>query len=144
MKKIQNPRTDEDGSRGNVLGMPELRPADVLSEKCPSREVLRHISSRWGMLVFCALRDGEQHRFSEIRRTIGGISEKMLSQTLQKLEYDGFVLRTEYPVVPPHVEYRLTELGVEFGVRVVDLVGWLEGNYARIHESQLGHGSSHA
>lgn len=136
MKKVEKSR-GKDGSADNVLAIPELRSADVLSEKCPSREVLRHISSRWGMLVFCALCDGENHRFSEIRRTIGGISEKMLSQTLQKLEYDGFVSRTEFPVVPPHVEYQLTELGAGFGVRVVELVTWLEGNYDQIRESQL-------
>lgn len=101
---------------------------DVFSDKCPSREILRHVTGRWGMLVFFALRDGEAKRFSELRRTIKGVSEKMLAQTLQQLEGDGFVKRIVYPVVPPHVEYQLTPLGIEFGQRVIDLVGWLEDN----------------
>ncbi|SBT17804.1 putative HTH-type transcriptional regulator YybR [Marinomonas gallaica] len=101
---------------------------DVFSNKCPSREVLRHVTGRWGMLVFLALRDGEAKRFSHLRRTIQGVSEKMLAQTLQQLEADGFVTRIVYPVVPPHVEYQLTPLGIEFGQKVIDLVGWLEDN----------------
>ncbi|SBS30859.1 putative HTH-type transcriptional regulator YybR [Marinomonas aquimarina] len=101
---------------------------DVFSDKCPSREILRHVTGRWGMLVFVALQDGEAKRFSELRRTIKGVSEKMLAQTLQQLEGDGFVKRIVYPVVPPHVEYQLTPLGIEFGQRVMNLIGWLEDN----------------
>ncbi len=112
-----------------ILGMPD---GDVLAEKCPSREILKHVSGRWGLLVFWALKDGEKHRFSELRRTISGISEKMLAQTLKQLELDGFVDRTVHPVVPPHVEYQLTQLGAEFGTRVADLVNWLEDNYKNI------------
>lgn len=109
---------------------------DVFSEKCPSREILRHVTGRWGMLVFLALRDGEAKRFSELRRTIKGVSEKMLAQTLQQLEGDAFVKRIVYPVVPPHVEYQLTPLGIEFGQRVIDLVGWLEENLLDILDQQ--------
>lgn len=110
--------------------------ANVLAPECPSREVLRHISGRWGALIFWALKDGEKHRFSDLRRTIRGISEKMLSQTLQQLEYDGFVERIVHPVVPPHVEYRLTPLGAEFGTRMAELIGWLEDNFIKILESR--------
>lgn len=105
---------------------------DVFSDKCPSREVLRHVTGRWGMLVFYALRDGELHRFSELKRTIVGVSEKMLAQTLQQLESDGFVTRVVYPVVPPHVEYQLTALGIEFALRVIELIGWLEDNLEQV------------
>jgi DNA-binding HxlR family transcriptional regulator len=84
------------------------------------------------MLVFFALQDGEAKRFSELRRTIKGVSEKMLAQTLQQLEGDGFVKRIVYPVVPPHVEYQLTPLGIEFGQRVMNLIGWLEDNLSTI------------
>ena len=66
------------------------------------------------------------HRFSDLRRKIGGVSEKMLAQTLQWLEADGFVLRVQYPVVPPHVEYSLTPLGQEVALRVRDLADWIE------------------
>lgn len=109
---------------------------DVFSDQCPSREVLRHVTGRWGMLVFFALRDGQFHRFSELRRRISGVSEKMLAQTLQQLEGDGFIDRVVHPVVPPHVEYRLTSMGAEFAERVIDLIGWLEDNLLDILEQR--------
>ncbi len=105
---------------------------DVFSDKCPSRDILKHVTSRWGVLVLFALKDGETHRFSELRRKISGVSEKMLAQTLQALELDGFVLRTSYPVVPPHVEYSLTTLGLEVAVRVANLADWIEDNLTDI------------
>ncbi len=98
---------------------------DVFSSNCPSREILTHITSRWAVLLLAALLNGTQ-RFSELRRKVGGISEKMLAQTLQTLEHDGFVERISYPVVPPHVEYRLTPLGMEAGRQLESLVGWIE------------------
>lgn len=109
---------------------------DVFSDKCPSRVVLNHVTSRWGVLVLVALKDGQVHRFSELRRAINGVSEKMLAQTLQTLEQDGFVLRTSYPVVPPHVEYSLTTLGFEVSERVAALVNWLEDNILLILEGK--------
>jgi len=108
-----------------------LRRGDLFSAKCPSREVLRHVTSRWGVLVLVALLD-ETHRFSELRRKIGGVSERMLAQTLQWLEGDGLVLRKAYPVVPPHVEYSLTPLGHEVGKKVEALADWIEFNLPAI------------
>lgn len=107
----------------------------VFSEACPSREILKHLTSRWGVLVLLALLDG-MHRYSTLRRKIGGVSEKMLAQTLQQLEADGFLTRTSLPVVPPHVEYRLTELGREAAERVRVLADWIEVNMPRILEAQ--------
>ncbi len=109
---------------------------DVFSDKCPSRAVLTHVTSRWGILVLVALKDGQTHRFSELRRTITGISEKMLAQTLQNLAQDGFVLRTAYPVVPPHVEYSLTPLGMDVSERVAELAAWVEDNILHIMSIQ--------
>ncbi len=106
---------------------------ELFAEACPSRDVLKHVTSRWGVLVLIALLTGT-HRFSELRRKIGGVSERMLSQTLQWLEEDGFVSRVSYPVVPPHVEYSLTPLGEEVGARVRDLADWIELNLPRIAE----------
>lgn len=103
----------------------------VFSEKCPSREVLKHVTSRWGVLVLVALLAGT-HRFSDLRRKIGGVSEKMLAQTLQWLEQDGLVRRTAYPVVPPHVEYDLTPMGLEVARHVEQLVDWIEDNLGAI------------
>lgn len=99
----------------------------VFSEYSPSRDVLKHVTSRWGVLLLVALLDGPQ-RFGELRRKVGGISEKMLGQTLHWLEQDGFVQRTAHPVAPPHVDYRLTPLGEGIGRKVGEVVAWIEGN----------------
>ena len=109
----------------------KIRRGDLLSADCPSRQVLRHVTSRWGVLVLIAL-EGETHRFSHLKRMIGGISERMLAQTLQLLEADGLVLRTAYEVVPPHVDYRLTPLGAEAAAKVRELADWIETNLAGI------------
>jgi len=108
-----------------------LRRGDLMSAACPSREVLKHVTSRWGVLVLLAL-EGGTHRFSELRRAIGGVSERMLAQTLQALEGDGLVSRVAYPVVPPHVEYSLTPLGSEAAEKVRALADWIESSLPRI------------
>ena len=108
-----------------------LARGDLFAEKCPSRDVLKHVTSRWGVLLLVALLAGT-HRFSELRRKVNGISEKMLAQTLQWLEGDGFVERISYPVVPPHVEYTLTPLGQEIGRKVESLADWIETNLPTI------------
>ncbi len=127
---------NQDQASTQALPLAELMRRGVLfSEKCPSREVLKHVTSRWGVLVLVALLGGT-HRFSDLRRKIGGVSEKMLAETLQWLEGDGFVLRTAYPVVPPHVEYSLTPLGMEVARRVEGLADWIEENLPRILQSQ--------
>ena len=109
----------------------QVKQGNVLEKECPSREILRDVTNRWGVLTILAL-TGDTLRFSELRRKISGISEKMLSQTLQALEADGFVNRIAYPVVPPHVEYSLTPLGEEVCVRVQELTGWIEDNLPSI------------
>jgi DNA-binding HxlR family transcriptional regulator len=105
----------------------------LLSDACPSREVLKHVTSRWGVLVLIVLITGT-HRFSALRRKIRGVSERMLAQTLQWLEDDGIVLRVSYPVVPPHVEYSLTPMGQEVAEKIRDLADWIEVSTPRIGE----------
>ncbi len=90
---------------------------------CPSRVLLNHVTGKWSVLVLVALAE-RTLRWSELRRAVEGVSEKMLAQTLQTLEADGLVHREAFPVVPPHVEYRLTELGVDLVQRLVPLVAW--------------------
>ncbi|MGL3999507.1 winged helix-turn-helix transcriptional regulator [Pantoea eucalypti] len=104
---------------------------ELLNVNCPSRDVLKRVTSRWSVLILLALQD-QTLRFSELRRTVGGVSERMLAQNLRYLEEDGFVQRIAYDVVPPHVEYRLTPLGREVGEQVVGLADWLELNLGRI------------
>jgi DNA-binding HxlR family transcriptional regulator len=117
-----------------------MRRGELFSEKCPSREVLKHVTSRWGVLLLVALLGGTL-RFSDLRRKVNGISEKMLAQTLQWLEGDGFVERISYPVVPPHVEYRLTPLGGEVGLKVAALADWIEVKLPEILAAQRRNGS---
>ncbi len=108
-----------------------MRRGDLLSAACPSRAVLQHVTSRWGVLLFVVLLGGT-HRFSELRRKVDGVSEKMLAQTLRWLQEDGFVERRSFNTVPPHVEYRLTPLGLQVGRRVEGLADWIEENMAVI------------
>ena len=109
----------------------QLRDGNLFAEQCPSREVLKHVTSRWGVLILVALRDGT-HRFSDLRRKMGGVSEKMLAQSLQALEQDGFINRVSYPVVPPHVEYSLTPLGEHVSDKVAALADWIELNLPQV------------
>ncbi|WP_328895749.1 winged helix-turn-helix transcriptional regulator [Streptomyces sp. NBC_00236] len=101
------------------------RGPDVRQPMCPSRLVLEHVTSRWGVLVLAALLE-RSYRFSELRREVGGVSEKMLAQTLQTLERDGFVDRDAKPVIPPRVDYSLTDLGREAAGQVWALARWSE------------------
>lgn len=129
--KIMKPQNLAD-----TISFPEqLRRGELLNVNCPSREILKRVTSRWGVLILIAL-SNETLRFSALRRKIGGVSEKMLAQTLQNLEEDGFIDRIAYPVVPPHVEYKLTSLGREVQEQVEGLALWLEENLPRIMEQR--------
>lgn len=92
---------------------------------CPHRLVLEHVTSRWGVLVPIRLQE-RPHRFSELRRAIGRVSEKMLTRTLQTLERDGLVHRDAKPVIPPRVDYSLTDLGREAAEQVSAPALWTE------------------
>ena len=113
----------------------KMRRGEIFAVECPSREILKHVTSRWGVLVLVALME-RTHRFSELRRKVGEVSEKMLAQTLQQLEQDGFINRVSHPVVPPHVEYSLTPLGVGVGKQVEALTDWIETNLPKIMTAQ--------
>ena len=109
----------------------QISRGDLMAAACPSREVLKHVTSRWGVLVLIAL-EGGTRRFSQLRRAIGGVSERMLAQTLQWLEQDGMVDRRAFDVVPPHVEYSLTPLGREAAEKVRALADWIEVSMPQI------------
>jgi DNA-binding HxlR family transcriptional regulator len=107
-----------------VAGPPGWMKGDVFDSNCPSRTILDHVTSKWAVLVLAALQGGPL-RFSALRRTIGGVSEKMLAQTLRTLESDGFLDREVAPTTPPQVTYSLTVLGMELTERVTGLVEWI-------------------
>ncbi|MEU6282470.1 helix-turn-helix domain-containing protein [Streptomyces sp. NPDC047028] len=99
---------------------------DVFAKACPSRGTLEHVTGRWGGLTLGALYEGSL-RFNELRRRVDGVSEKMLSQTLQALERDGLVHREAQPTNPPRVDYELTPLGREVAGRLLSLIQCVEG-----------------
>ena len=102
-----------------------LRRGDVFAPGCLSREVMRHVTSSWGVLILIALGDGTM-RFSELRRRVAGVSERMLAETLRRLEGDRLVTRRAHDVVPPHTDYTLTPLGQEAAAKVGALADWIE------------------
>ena len=111
---------------------------DVFDQNCPSRGVLDHVTSRWGVLILDALRE-RPYRFNELRRRIGGVSEKMLAQTLQTLERDGFVLRDAHPVIPPRVDYSLTPLGRQAADLTDALKTWVEAHVPEVLDARDRH-----
>ncbi len=112
--------------------------ADVFNRNCGSRPVLQNVASRWGVLALVALREGP-YRFNALRRRVDGVSERMLSQTLQTLERDGMIHREVQQSIPPHVEYTLTGLGAQVAEKLHDLIHILEGNLDAIAEAQAGY-----
>lgn len=121
----------------------KMRRGDLKAAGCPSRQVLKHLTSQWGVLVLITLEDGT-HRFSALRRAIDGVSERMLAQTLQWLEQDGLVDRKAFDVVPPHVEYTLTDLGREAAEKVRRLADWVEENLPRVQSAREARASGAA
>lgn len=108
---------------------------DVYEDRCPTRMVLDRIADKWAVLILDRLEDGPV-RFNAIRREIKGISQKVLSQTLKKLERDGLVTRTVYPTVPVTVEYALTPLGRTLTETVSALAHWAEHNMDAVLAAQ--------
>ncbi len=100
-------------------------------EDCDVRQILDRIGDKWSLLVI-ALLDNESMRFTELKKTIDGISQRMLTVTLRQLERDGLVSRTVYPVVPPRVDYELTPLGVTLHATIQSLVSWTETHQSEI------------
>ncbi|WP_353644989.1 helix-turn-helix domain-containing protein [Mesorhizobium sp. WSM2239] len=106
------------------------------SEDCRAvSEILQRVGDKWTVLVVGKLGNGRM-RFSELRTAVGGISQKMLTTTLRGLERDGFVTRTQYPTIPPRVEYELTDLGFELLKPVNALGEWARKNTDRVNEAR--------
>ncbi|ENA29220.1 MULTISPECIES: winged helix-turn-helix transcriptional regulator [Pseudomonas] len=114
---------------------------DTFSADCPTRRILDRIADKWTVLILDLLLESPL-RFNELLRRIGGLSQKMLSQTLKTLERDGLVLRTAFPTVPVTVEYRITELGVTLAETLKPLRLWAEANMEAIDQAQLRYDST--
>lgn len=113
--------------------MADLR-FDVMNPACPSRTVLRHLTDRWTPLVVGALEEGPL-RFGELRDSIGGVTAKVLTETLRSMERDGLVTRTAHDVMPPRVDYALTPLGRTLVPPLQALRSWAQDHAAEVLEA---------
>ncbi|MDQ0715498.1 DNA-binding HxlR family transcriptional regulator [Streptomyces luteogriseus] len=107
-------------------------------EDCQVRQILDRIADKWSLLVI-ALLDNRRLRFTELRREIDGVSQRMLTVTLRSLERDGLVKRTVHPVVPPRVEYELTSLGRTLHTTIQSLVTWTEAHQEEIAQARTAY-----
>jgi DNA-binding HxlR family transcriptional regulator len=109
--------------------------ADVFARDCSSRTTLQTVTGRWGSLVLIALGESN-YRFSALRRRVDGVSERMLSQTLQNLERDGMIVRTVLEAIPPKVEYHLTPLGRQVADQLSGLIELVQDNMPVVRDAQ--------
>lgn len=115
----------------------------VRPESCPAaREVLNRVGDKWSVMVVVLLSDGSK-RFSELRRNIEGVSQRMLTLTLRGLERDGLVKRTVYPTVPPRVDYELTALGRSLRQPIQALAKWAEKHRTTVQEARARYDEQH-
>lgn len=106
-------------------------------ETCPVRNVLDRFGDKWSVLILLVLGEVEKMRFNEIHKTIGSISQKMLTSSLRILEADGLVKRTIFPEIPPRVEYEITDRGNSLLVHIHGLVEWAKENMDSIKQSRM-------
>lgn len=114
---------------------PPIPPKSALARECPIRDVLAGIGNRWSLLVLLNLSRGTK-RFSELKREIGDVSQRMLAETLRGLEQDGLVKRRVHATVPPKVEYSLTPLGESLFEQVQSLINWTNQNHSQIRRAR--------
>jgi DNA-binding HxlR family transcriptional regulator len=113
----------------------------VLDPGCASRRLFEAVSGKWSPLVVMALKGGGKRRHGELRRELGGVSQKMLIQTLRQLETNGLVEREVHPVVPPKVEYSLTPLGRSLQPLLEAIYQWSERRLPEVEEARLRAGA---
>jgi DNA-binding HxlR family transcriptional regulator len=115
---------------------------DFIAEACPVAEVLDHVAGKWAIGIVVAAAHGPI-RFTELERTVGGISRRMLTLTLRRLERDGLLERTVYPTVPPRVEYALTAMAHELYGTLAELTGWAERYRGEIATARAAYDREH-
>jgi DNA-binding HxlR family transcriptional regulator len=112
------------------------KPANPYDMNCPSRGVLELVGSKWAMLLLCSLQKGPV-RTGDLMRAVGGISQKMFTQTIRELERNGLVERISYPEVPPRVEYKLTKMGQSISKLIKRMEKWVVANFDQLLASQI-------
>jgi DNA-binding HxlR family transcriptional regulator len=120
------------------------RRGDLFDPACPTRKLLDRIGTKWASMVMKVLADVDELRFTDLRRRMPGVSQKMLSSTLQNLTVDGLVARRVEDTVPPRVHYRLTDLGRSLEVPLAALRTWAEEHMAEVDAARAGRGATHA
>lgn len=115
---------------------------DAFLSVCPSRQLLDRLADKWVSLVLCSLAEGEQ-RYSEIARTVAGVSQKMLTQTLRNLERDGVIIRSITPAVPVRVSYRLTPLGESLLPVMRAVKDWAESRMPEVQAARRRYDAHH-
>lgn len=131
------------GGPGCEPSISDVLVSDVFKRACPSRSALEAVAGKWGILAMLALGEGG-YRFNALRRRVEGVSEKMLSQTLQTLERDGMVVRSVVTTIPPRVEYSLTPLGTRVAVRLRTLTDLFEDSIDEIMLARATYDAHHA
>lgn len=111
-------------------------------ENCPVRCIIGRIGDKWSVLIINLLGEAGTMRFNEISKTLGDISQKMLTSTLRSLESDGLISRQIYPEVPPRVEYKLTDFGEDLLPHLVNLTVWASKNMDKIVSNRLAYAES--
>ncbi|GJF32825.1 transcriptional regulator [Kitasatospora sp. NE20-6] len=109
---------------------------DIFAAVCPSRDVFAELADKWSLLLVLSLHQRGEQRFSELQRSVGGVSRKMLTQSLRSLERDGLVLRTVHPQTPPRVVYGLLPLGRTLAERIAPLGDWVESHACSVVEAR--------
>lgn len=124
-----------DSTVGKIAHPETGLPADPRVEALVN-EVIGRVADKWTMLILEVLAEHGEQRFGRVGELVGGISQKMLTQTLRQMERDGLVIRTVHPVIPPKVEYRLTDLGVTLAEAFCGVWTWAEKNLDRIERAR--------
>ena len=114
----------------------KLTELEIFSANCPAQQVLESIADKWTVIVVYVLSCKGTMRYGELQRLIGGVSQKMLTQTLRNLERDGLVQRKVYPVVPPKVEYSLTPLGETLTEPLAAICTWAEAHFLELEAAR--------
>ncbi|WP_129667619.1 winged helix-turn-helix transcriptional regulator [Phytoactinopolyspora endophytica] len=114
----------------------------IQEQACPIVEVLDHVAGKWSIGIIVAAADGPI-RFTELERAVNGISRRMLTLTLRKLERDGLLVRTVYPTVPPKVEYSLTDMARELHASLLTLTSWAERHRGDIMAARAVYDQGH-